>query len=394
MSFKRKLCFRVAVMLIIVTIFTVGMPVSISAESNEDYSDLIQELFKDDPLRYDAAMYASHYGITVNEGLRRLELQEVIGKMDGELSSNEAETFAGLWIEHEPEFCVLVLFTEKGEETIQSYVPEEISDIVQVRSAEKSLRELEIIQAEASSAIENSGIPVESEIDVYNNRVKVFVVDRPQLDSALRDGRLNLSEKVDIISVESLSVDEEDIFGGLPLTTCTSGFGVVNIYSVRGITTAGHCNDSQSYDGDALTYVTGLDSTYYDIQWHTPPVGYSVTNEIQYNTDLYRQITATLSRGDQSIGMYVAKYGKTTGRTAGHISSKTYQPRGNSATFIRVNNTWGNDLSQSGDSGGPWYDGNTAYGSHVTSASDDTNDAVYMAINYVSGIYVTVLTSP
>ena len=401
MSFKHKLTFFLVVVMIIATLLTFGLTANANIESTEiitdikssvDYSDFIQDLFKDDPLRYDAAMYASHYGITVNEGLRRLELQEIIGEMDGELTNKEVDTFAGLWIEHEPEFRVVALFTNNGDETIKSYLPEELTNIVQIRTVETSLAELVCIQADATSTIENLGIPVESEVNVYENRVKVYVVDRTQLDSMLKDEQLRLSKKVDVITVDSMGIKEDDIFGGLSLSTCTSGFGVIDSGDTRGITTAAHCGNSQSYSGESLDFVYELEGTYYDIQWHTTD-DFTVTNEIQYNTGYYREITATLSRDNQSVGMYVAKYGKTTYRTAGHIFSKNYDPGyGFNATFIRVNNTYGNNLSSSGDSGGPWYDGNTAYGSHMGSPASDDDDAVYMAINYVSGVGVSVLT--
>jgi hypothetical protein len=109
-------------------------------------------------------------------------------------------------------------------------------------------------------------------------------------------------------------------------------------------------------------------------------------------------ITATKSRDQQLVGDLVYKYGKTTGRTVGYISSKVYQPQGGTnpqATFIRVDNTAGSsDLSEPGDSGGPWFIANTALGSHCGSPYGDSNDAYYMAINYVSGIGVSVMTSP
>lgn len=86
----------------------------------------------------------------------------------------------------------------------------------------------------------------------------------------------------------------------------------------------------------------------------------------------------------------------TTAYTCGYISSKNFVYQG-AATYIRVDNTAGyNDLSSGGDSGGPWFLSNTAYGIHVGAPTDDPNDAVYMAVNYVdsSGLGITVMTSP
>jgi hypothetical protein len=414
MSFKHKLTFFLVVVMIIATLLTFGLTANANiesteiitnGESSEDYSALIQDLFKDDPLRYDAAIYASYYGVTLNEGLRRLELQITIGEMDGELTENEVETFSGLWIEHEPEFKVVALFTGNGEETIKPYLRPGFSNIVEVRNAETSLAELVKIQEEATLSIEELGLNVESEVNVYENRVKIYVLDWEELDAMVKSGVLELSQKVDVIKINHPSTECIDVYGGMPLSTCTCGFGVVDSGGTRGLSTAEHCNNNQVYNGTAaLTYIYGTDGQYYDIQWHTVPNGYSVTNEIQYDDDLYRQITSTQSRNNQSVGTIVYKYGKMTGQTVGQIVSKTFDPGWfYTATFIRVDNIYeGEFIIQKGDSGGPWFVNNTAYGSSVGGIGpgtppDDNKfyDAYYMAVNYFSGgAGVNVLTTP
>jgi hypothetical protein len=65
------------------------------------------------------------------------------------------------------------------------------------------------------------------------------------------------------------------------------------------------------------------------------------------------------------------------------------------STFIRVNNDQGySDLASPGDSGGPWFLVGTAYGINSGEPGSDLNDAIYMAINYVSSLGVSVLTAP
>ena len=189
---------------------------------------------------------------------------------------------------------------------------------------------------------------------------------------------------------------EADIHGGLALSTCTSGFSVEDGEGTSGITTAGHCGESQAYDGTDLDFEEEKEETNYDIQWHTAP-GFTVTNEIQWwETGSTREITDTVGRSSQSVGDYVCKYGKTSYYTCGYISDTSFWPSGLSATFIRVDNTGGyDDLSSGGDSGGPWFLSGDAYGTHVGAPSSDTNDAIYMAVNYISpGIGVNVMTSP
>jgi len=353
-------------------------------------------------LLFDAQVYASNMNVSVEEAIFRFQLQDIAGDLDAELTTNETETFAGLWIEHTPEFRVVVQFTRDGEETMKPYLKKypEFADIVEVRNTAKvSLADLQRAQADASYSVSASDIPVESDINVFNNSVELYVAkaNKSQFDNALQRGNIRLPDKVKVrvITVDAMMNLEVNIFyGGLPLSTCTSGFSVKEGIT-KGITTAGHCSNTQSYNGNSLTFESEKETGSYDIQWHTAP-GYTVTNKIRTSSGgSTRDITATKSRSSQAIGNYVCKYGKTSHYTCGYISSKNFMYQGQ-ATYIRADNTAGyDDLSSGGDSGGPWFLSNTAYGTHVGSPGDDPNDAVYMAVNYVeSGLGVSVMTSP
>ena len=396
MRFKRLMSFWIFI-LIIMVITLIGIPTALlGAENNQALSDEINkeaEIFL-------AEIYANQHGVTVDEALERFKLQDIAGKLSEDLITNEADTLAGYWIEHTPKFKLVILFTRDAEDIIKPYLQKykELADLIEVGTAKISLVELQNIQNEVSSSAVNMGIPVDSDIDVYKNRVLIYVVDRAQFDRAVLDGKLILPDYIDVITVDSLATPDTEIHGGLSLSgSCTSGFAVRNSSGTKGITTAGHASNSQSYGGVSLPYQYGLDESYYDIQWHTAP-GFTVTNKIKYRSDgSIMNITATKSRSQQWVGALVYKYGRTTGFTGGYISSLNYQHPGHTATFIRVNNTAGyNNLSEPGDSGGPWFTAYTAWGSHVDSApaGDDPNDAIYMAINYVSGIGVSVMTSP
>ena len=367
----------------------------VNAQGQDDGANPAKELL------FDAQVYASNTGVSIDEALHRFQLQDIAGELDAELTTNETETFAGLWIEHTPEFRVVVQFTRDGEETMKPYLKKypEFADIVEVRNTAKvSLADLQRAQVDASYSVSASDIPVESDINVFNNSVELYVAkaNKSQFDNALQRGNIRLPDKVKVrvITVDAMMNLEANIYGGLPLSTCTSGFSVKEGIT-KGITTAGHCSNIQSYNGNNLPFQSQNWAGSYDIQWHTAP-GYTVTNKIQWWSDgSTRDITATKSRSSQAIGNYVCKYGMTSHYTCGYISSKNFMHQGQ-ATYIRVDNTAGyDDLSSGGDSGGPWFLSNTAYGTHVGSPGDDPNDAVYMAVNYVeSGLGVSVMTSP
>ncbi len=161
-----------------------------------------------DPLLYDAQGYASNTGVSIEEALRRFKLQDIARDLQAEVITKEAETFAGLWIEHTPEFKIVVQFTRNGEETIKPYLEQypEFADIVEVRNTAKvSLANLQRDQADASSSVSALGIRVPSGINVYNNSVELYITkaDRSRFDDALQRREIQLPDSVRVITVEA-----------------------------------------------------------------------------------------------------------------------------------------------------------------------------------------------
>ncbi len=355
----------------------------------------------------DAEIYAKNNGVSLEESIYRFHIQDIAGELDAKLSENEAETFAGLWVEHFPEFKVVVLFTENGEKIIEPYLTKELIDIIYIQPAKIPLIELQNTQQGILSSLWDIGISVESEINIYENNINLFVaeMDRVRLDNVLHDKLLIIPEYVKIAIISNLGKAEADnIYGGLALNVCNTAFAVEDIYGVlgRGVITAGHCSESHPtmyYKLKALSVQNWLKNGSYDVGFHTT-TGLTITNQIQVaSTGVFRRVTATKSRDSQVVGEYVCKYAVVTGYTCGYISSKNFSSSGvdsPSPTFIRVNNTAASypDLSSGGDSGGPWFNNTTAYGVHHGAPGDDPNDAIYMAINYIDGLGVSVVLNP
>ena len=114
-------------------------------------------------------------------------------------------------------------------------------------------------------------------------------------------------------------------------------------------------------------------------------------------------MTATRVRDNQSVNAYVCKYGMITGYDCGRIVDKEFKPTwwcsdGTacywSPTYIKVTpEDPTGSFVEVGDSGGPWFSGTTALGIMIGYATTgETRDAVYMAVDYLSQIGVTVLT--
>ena len=127
-------------------------------------------------------------------------------------------------------------------------------------------------------------------VDIRNNRVEFNVVDKAELHLKLDSSGVSLPLGVSVVEVDALSNPTADIFGGKTLTykgpprkECTSGFSVTDGTN-EGVTTAGHFEDKQSYDGTSLNWESGTDQHPYDIQWFST-TAFTVRNLVYDGTN-------------------------------------------------------------------------------------------------------------
>ncbi len=372
-----------------------------------------------DALRRDAQSYASDYGVGLDEAIRRLQLQETIGDFDSQLQSNEAGTFGGLWIEHGParsDFKVVVRFTSGGEQTIQKYgkyvASGPLSGIVEVRDAEATLTTLKANRDQAVGNLADLGISVESGINVIENQVEIYVVERDRLDTAITDRGIELPSKAELITVGSLSSKATDIYGGLMVRKgskkCTSGFSVEDDDGNLGVTTAGHCVDDLTFNGTSLTYEDGQFNGSLDLQWHTSD--FDEVNKVYDGDSNPREMDST--RSSHSVGQYVCKYGIESDYSCGIVMDVNVEPTEDSGChpgacdwdddWVRVRSSSDVDMCTKGDSGGPFFTGGTAVGtmafcqarpgSPKPSGKNNNDDAIYMKVGFFDDLDLTVLT--
>ena len=352
-------------------------------------------------LAVDAEAYAHHYGVEPAEARRRLALQAEIGALDAALAAAAPETFAGLWIEHDPKFQVVVRFTDldAGAREVRGRLYAVQRTRVELKPARFSLRELDLALEETAADLRAEGIAADLHVDVRNNRVEARVLDVQGATKALSFAGRALRDNVAFVQTSELVRPDMLVQGGRPITDFVAGTGCTSAFIVRssggqlGVTTAGHCDNQQTNldDGTTLTFRAEDFEGNQDVQWHSGGCGVEFRNEFDSGTGI-RNVTGSLGRSGQAVGAWVCKHGRTTGATCGSIGSKSfcpsYVPIGKS-TFVCVNP--GNvPLSQPGDSGGPWFSGNTAYGVHSGGDGSGTL-AIYMPIDYISSLGLTVL---
>jgi streptogrisin C len=342
----------------------------------------------------DAASYAIENGVSMDEAVRRLRLQDEVGRLEEMLSIQEP-TFAGLWIEHAPQYRVVARFEDPSAAgRLRARVAgTPLAGLIEARPAAVSLAKLEERRTAALQHARRVRFAVDTDINVKENRVEIYS-DRPQaLRAALATARVTLPERVEVIAVPGLAEPAVLRGGDGDPGYCTGGFTVRSTDSASlGISTAGHCDNYHAFQGVSLPFVSEIFYDAGDVQWHSACGYMDVSNE--FNSGLgYRACTGTRLRSQQAIGTYVCKWGNTTGRTCGYIQSKTYNPSyipGNGEdSYIRVNG-YGANLVSPGDSGGPWFVENLAYG--ISSGRISDGDAIYMAIDYFPWVGAAVLT--
>jgi hypothetical protein len=181
--------------------------VFVACTNNETTAAAAVDTQSTDPLNYDAQIYAELNDVTVDEALRRFELQYAAGDLDAALTENEADTFAGLWLEHQPEFKVVVAFTQDGETTIRKYLTEELAGVVEVRTADKTVIELEKIQIDFNNTLRSLNIAADSYTYIPESKV-IFSIknsDKDLFDSYVNKGDITVPAKVYIEFVDELA---------------------------------------------------------------------------------------------------------------------------------------------------------------------------------------------
>lgn len=158
----------------------------------------------EDPI-YD--YYSKKYGISIEETIHRFKLQESAGELQAILTEKESATFGGLWIEHAPQFRIIVLFTHDVDTTIKPYIVSELEGYVETRQCAVSLIDLQKAQIEALAQIRNTKIGVDSSINVYQNCVEIRVAkkDWDTLNELLQNGVIKLPSHVVLIQVDNLA---------------------------------------------------------------------------------------------------------------------------------------------------------------------------------------------
>lgn len=352
------------------------------------------------PIEDDAALVAADLGISMEQARDALERQARVGQLERTLSERGPKSFGGLFIDIVPEYRITVLAPPGQASNLKNAAADfgfaDLQPFIVVSETPYTLSVLERAMDQVRGLAE--GKLTSLDLDIRTGEILATAATEGHVEdvrAAVASARPNVQSRRVVLDVGAPS--EEHSYGGLSLSTCTSGYSVRRTTdNAEGVSTAGHCPDSQTLQKHSLglsvcsSCQKNSDST--DVQWSTTS-GLNDPNMIAYSFDgTTRNITSRTDRSEMSVGSVVFHFGKTTGYGWGDIASKSYDWDGSgstfNATFIRVTN----DDTQDGDSGGPWFVSNSAYGTHKGSTPAD--DPVFMAQNYMSALNLVVKIAP
>jgi hypothetical protein len=254
--------------------------------------------------------------------------------------------------------------------------------------------------AARSDVIQSAGTRYDPERRVLRLQyAPVGGIQRTALDSvfqgALTSGTIGGQLPIEVVlelDADRAGVNERTIEGGrdLNLTNgdahCTAGFTVVR-YGNRGVLTARHCNNALRY-GNAVGLISTspgqAPNTAIDLQFHR------TLTENGHSTNKQFRATNRQAGGDRTVtavanapmNSAVCHWGRTSGYRCTYIAdTNTCQVYNGGHRWCGLDITDA-DVSAGGDSGGPWFFGNTARGIH--SGAWDGNESYLTRISRVN----------
>lgn len=121
-----------------------------------------------------------------------------IGSISQKVETNEAATFAGLWIQHQPEYRVVVAFTRDAARTLRKYTTDPLFKPLNRRGPTQA--ELRETQGRMVDQLQRFGArPASASADIMRGRVEVEVLgDLTAFKAAVARGEAQLPAYVDI----------------------------------------------------------------------------------------------------------------------------------------------------------------------------------------------------
>lgn len=359
---------------------------------------------RDEALAEDSIQYAAQFAVTADEAMRRLEAQQdSVPAMDA-VAREFADRLAGISVEHVPQYRIVVLLT--GSEAVSDRSAAGVP--VVFRTGAKATH------AQAVAAMRRHLIDFRSELpgargagyDQRTGEVVLLVTPHDALrvgTDAIRRraedlGGIPVRVVVNRLIESNMSIDGgEEVVGVDVLSSrnsrCTTGFVVTN-GEINAITTAAHCPDQLTYldaeDGTSSTLpmIGSWGLGYQDVQINGSANSPDPLFYANRGAGSLRRVDTWRNLASTRAGDFVCHYGVSSGYSCATVELTDYAPPGAlcggpcSPTWVTVKGP----SCQTGDSGGPVFSGNVAFGTAKGINRDEAGRCLfyyYMSTDYL-----------
>jgi len=358
----------------------------------------------DEALAEDSAQYAGQFRVSPEEGFRRLKAQqESVAATDG-IAREFSARLAGISIEHAPQYRIVILLTglDPVADRVAAGVP------VVFKTGAKATHEQAIAAMRRHLIDFRSDLPGARGAGYDQRTGEVVLLVTPADASRLgietirrraeQIGGVPVRVAVNELNESNMSVDGGGRVEGLNLLTnrrnrCTTGFVVTN-GETNAITTAAHCPDQLTYvdpDGGlspTLPMIGSWGAAYRDVQIN----GSSSSPDPSFYADRgagsLRNVRTWRNVASTRAGDFLCHYGESSGYSCATVELTDYAPPGAlcggpcSPTWVTVRGP----SCIPGDSGGPVFSGDVAFGIAKGINRDDSGRCLfyyYMSTDYL-----------
>jgi streptogrisin C len=369
---------------------------------------------RDEALAEDAAQYAAQFAVSPDEAQRRLKAQQDSVAATDAIAREFSGRLAGISIDHAPIYRIVVLLT--GTDPVPARSAAGISIVFKTGA--------KATHAQAIAALKQHLIDLRADLPGargagYDQRTgDVVLLVTPEdaqrfgLD-AIREHAEQVSGVAVRVVVNNLDEDNLAVEGGERVegtssttgrrSRCTTGFVITN-GEVNAIITAAHCPDNLIYVDESgnrteLPMIGSWGAAYRDVQINGSPQPLAPLFYAEPGAGSLREVETWRNVASTRAGDFVCHYGESSGYSCALVQLTDYAPPGElcggpcEPTWVTVDGP----RCIPGDSGGPVFSGDVAFGiaKGVNRSGERCDFYYYMSTDYLPAPWrLLTATSP
>jgi len=337
----------------------------------------------DEAFAQDGVAYAGRYGVSVEEAAKRLRALQASAVLTDRIRQAFRERLVGISIDHAPVLRIVVLLAGTVPVVDTSITVEGIRIPVVFRTGAAASGD-DVIRAmlqrgpELGALLPRSrGMGLDARTGELVMLVRAVDAARPDL-AAIRSQAEALTGVKVRFDLADRPVQNMSLTGGARIEgvhpadgrryACTTGF-VVTDGTRTGIATAAHCPDAVEFkDPDGipipLAFAGQWGARTQDVQINLGPAGQQPLFYADRRSGSLRKLSGARSRLSTRAGEWLCHYGESSGYSCAEVELTQFVPPGElcggacAPTWVTVRT----QDCRSGDSGGPVFSGDIAFG--------------------------------